>query len=283
MNPPMARPAPAQAQPRLDPHPARARVEPEAAAPVSGGGGAMRGLMLLVFLAVIGGGGFYVYQQLQGPAPAAVENAEEPWTPPAGTPADPDSSLAKATESAAGAPPMAPASQPQRVAASERRQQPRQAEPEPEPPPPPPIFRTLPPAPVTQPSVVSARAEDFQRDVGPAVPAAPPQITAASVQVLTPPRTVRPRWAQRPSLRDMQSAYPAAAQRRNVTGRVVLDCLIGNDLAIRCRSVSETPAGFGFAAAALRVAQQFRAAPTLEDGRPAAGERAQLVLGFKPE
>ena len=84
-------------------------------------------------------------------------------------------------------------------------------------------------------------------------------------------------------MRDLAGAYPAAAQRRNVEGRVSLDCLIGNDLAIRCRTLSETPSGYGFAAAALRVSQRFRAAPTLEDGRAAAGERAQVTLVFKPQ
>ncbi len=278
MNPPMPRPAPNQAQPRLDPHPARTRVEPDISSPSQGGGG-VRGLMFLIFLAMIGGGGFYVYQQLQGPAPAAVENAEEPWTPPAGTPAEPDTSLAAATERAA-APTVAAA--PQRMVA-ERRQQPKQVE-APEPPPPPPIFRTLPASPPPTPAS-AAVTDDLQRDVGPTVAAAPIQVAAAPVQVLpaAAPRTVRPRWAQRPSARDMQGAYPASAQRRSVQGRVVLDCLIGTDLAIRCRSISETPAGYGFATAALRVAQQFRAGPTLEDGRPAAGERAQVVLVFKPE
>lgn len=73
------------------------------------------------------------------------------------------------------------------------------------------------------------------------------------------------------------------AQRRNVEGRVVLDCLIGTDLAVRCRALSETPSGYGFAAAALQVAQQFRSAPTLDDGRPAAGERTTVSLVFKSE
>ncbi len=276
MNPPMARPMPAQAAPRLDPHPARSRIEPDPTAPRDGGGG-MRGLMLLIFLAVIGGGGFYVYQQLQGPAPA-VGNAEEPWTPPAGSPAEPDAPLSTATGNVASLA-ATPASQ-RGAPAADRRQQPRQVEPEP--PPPPPVFRTLPPAPATV--AVTDPANDLQRDVGPTA-AAPVQVLPAA-QGPTPAVAVartRPRWAQRPTVRDMQGAYPASAQRRNVEGRVVLDCLIGTDLAVRCRSISETPAGYGFAAAALRVAQQYRAAATLEDGRPAAGERAQLSMQFKPE
>ena len=65
-------------------------------------------------------------------------------------------------------------------------------------------------------------------------------------------------------------------------GRVVLDCLIGADLAIRCRATSETPGGYGFAAAALRVAQKYRAQPTMEDGRPAAGERTTIAINFRP-
>ena len=35
-------------------------------------------------------------------------------------------------------------------------------------------------------------------------------------------------------------------------------------------------------AAALRVAQKYRSQPTMEDGRPAAGERTSIAISFKP-
>lgn len=292
LNTPVARQP--QVQPsRLDPHPARARPATESTDERSGGGGGARLLAVLLFLAVIGGGGFYVYQQLNGPAPATeapdAAAGDANWAPPPGSPAEPDSPStgATATEAAQAAArlPLAPPSK--KTAA-----QPRAATPAAEPPTPAPVFRVLQtetPAAAPPPAVRPAPApsgDDFQREVGPLTAATP--VTAVITPPPAPPapvvtRPVKPRWAQRPSARDLQAAYPAAAQRRNISGRVALDCLIGNDLAIRCRAVSETPAGYGFAAAALRVAQQFRASPTLEDGRPAVGERAQVSILFQPE
>ncbi len=282
MDPPVGRAAPRNQ--RVDAPPIRPRPAGAPAGvrdePASSGGGGVRGLFFLLFLAIIGGGGYYIYTQLQGPEVAAIEDSAEPWTPPQGSPAEPEPTPGELADAglAVSAPiPARPVRQPppERAAAKEQA---------PEPPPPAPVFRTLPPAPAPTPAPVSVGA-DLQRDVGPAVTAAPIQITppptpAPSAQTLP---TVRPRWAQRPSERDLRAAYPASAQRANVEGRVVLDCVIGTDLAIRCRARSETPAGYGFAAAALRVAQQFRSAPLLMDGRPAAGERATVSLIFRPE
>jgi hypothetical protein len=282
MSPPVARQQPA-ARTEAPPPPRSRAVDPPEDERRSGGGG--RAFMLLIFVAIMLGGGYYIYSQLRGPEPTAIssEDSIENWTPPEGSPADPEPAAGDDRQASAGsarAPvPPRPAPDRRRVAATE---------PEPEPPPPAPVFRTLPaaPAPATAPPpTVSEAANDLQRDVGPALPAptpvqvAPAPPPAPAVQ----PASVRPRWARRPTERDLRDAYPAAASRLNVEGRVVLDCLIGTDLAIRCRARSETPAGYGFATAALRVAQEFRAAPTLQDGRPAAGERAQVTLVFKPE
>jgi protein TonB len=269
------RPAP---QPRLDPHPARSTAPPGAPQRI---GGSTRGIVGLIFLAVIGGGGFYIYQQLRGPDPASISEGDESWTPPEGSPAEPEF-----TDDGAGSAPA-----PQRSLAAAR-PAPAAARPEPEPPPPS-VIRTLPPtsppaaaaAPTISASAPTISTYDPQTDVGPAVvapPAAPLQI-GPQPAAATPLTKAKPRWARRPSDRDLRAAYPAGAQRRNIEGRVVLDCLIGTDLAIRCRAVSESPPGQGFAAAALRVAQQFRAAPTLDDGRPAAGERATVALVFRSE
>jgi len=272
MGAPTMRPVP---PPRLDPHPARAPAAASGGPQRSSG---VRGIAVLIFLAVIGGGGFYIYQQLRGPDPAASESAE-PWTPPAGSPAE---SEFAATETAPeGAPPRAQQTA-QRTSAAPPRTTPAR---EPDPPTPAPTFRIVPTAtaPTTSATVAAPppATYDPQRDVGPTI-GAPMTLPASAPPTAALPKA-KPRWARRPSDRDLRDAYPAAAQRRNVEGRVVLDCLIGTDLAIRCRSVSESPAGYGFAAAALRVAQQFRSAATLDDGRPAAGERATVALVFRSE
>jgi hypothetical protein len=293
MSPPPARQAPRAAPqpgpaPRLDPHPARARVEPPAAPPRdSGNGGSMRGLAFLIFLAVIGGGGFYAYQQFRGPGSDASDTIE-PWSEPTAStnPAD-DGAVASGVGDAnqiASEPSGPPrASTPQRQASRETA--PRPTEPEETPAP---VLRTLPSAtsqPAARPPSSVGDPESaaaLLRDISPTPATATPAVAPTTIQAppVRPPS--RPRWAVRASGRDLADAYPAAAARRNIEGRVVLDCLIGADLAIRCRAISETPTGQGFAAAALRVAQRYRSQPTMEDGRPAAGERATLAISFKP-
>lgn len=297
MQPPVARPMPrpqpqAPAQPRLDPHPARARVEPPAAAPPreSGGGGGMRGLALIVFLTVVGGGGFYIYQQFRGPESAPAPSADSTWEEPVASsnPADDGAAAVAGGDANQIAGGGASRTEPSPTRPTQRASA---ATPPPvDGPTPEPVFRTLPaatPPPATRaPATVGdpESAAALLRDIAPA----PVSVTTPTIQppatqpaaVARPPS--RPRWAQRASGRDLTENYPAAAARRSVEGRVVLDCLIGADLAIRCRATSETPTGYGFAAAALRVAQKYRSAPTMEDGRPAAGERTSIAISFKP-
>lgn len=296
--PPQARPAPRPAPqpPRLDPHPARARVEPPAAvAPRETRGGGMRGIAFLIFLAIVGGGGFYVYQQFRGPAGEQVETSADEWLEPAAStnPAD-DGAPTDAGYATNAASATAPVPGPTRREPATQRQPERTASAPPpveDGPTPQPILRTIPAAPAAPPPPRAPTtvgdpeaASALLRDVAPPPLAttapAPPPVTTPSTPAVRPPS--RPRWAQRASARDLASAYPEAAARRNMEGRVVLDCLIGADLAIRCRATSETPGGYGFAAAALRVAQKYRAQPTMEDGRPAAGERTTIAINFRP-
>lgn len=294
--PPQARPAPRPAAPppRLDPHPARARVEPppQAAPRETGGGGGMRGIAFLIFLAVVGGGGFYVWQQFRGPAPEQAVSSTEDWLPSTASTNPADDGAVPETAPATSALPAPSAAPARRDAAPPPR--PTQAAPPAEDGPmPQPTLRTIPaatPAPTPQraPATVGdpEAASALLRDVAPpplattSAPAILPATTTPTAPAVRPPS--RPRWAQRASARDLADAYPEAAARRSMEGRVVLDCLIGADLAIRCRATSETPGGYGFAAAALRVAQRYRAQPTLEDGRPAAGERATIAINFRP-
>lgn len=282
---PAQRPAPQPAQPRLDPHPARARMDAPLGPPREvGGNGSMRGIAALIFLLVVAGGGYYMYQQFRGPGAEKIDTAED-WEGPlaSSNPAD---------DGVAGSGAVGDANQvasgPSRNEAPRQaapRQAPRETEPEALPQP---TLRTLPTAaaPVSPPRPSEGDPEvasSMFRDPSP-VPAA---TTAVQPAVVTPPPPAvrppsRPRWAQRAGGRDLSDAYPPAAARRNIEGRVVMDCLIGANLAIVCRVTSETPGGYGFAAAALRVAQKYRSAPTLEDGRPAAGERTTIAISFKP-
>ncbi|MDE2355456.1 MAG: TonB family protein [Alphaproteobacteria bacterium] len=76
-----------------------------------------------------------------------------------------------------------------------------------------------------------------------------------------------PRWVERPSGDDVVQVYPEAAIRAGVSGRVVMKCAVDQTGALRdCAIVSESPAGYGFGAAALELAQKFAMTPMPDAG-----------------
>lgn len=73
-----------------------------------------------------------------------------------------------------------------------------------------------------------------------------------------PPAPARPAiWSRRPSASDVASAYPSRALDRGVSGRAELDCVVQADRRLSCSVLSETPAGLGFGAAALRLSARY--------------------------
>ena len=69
----------------------------------------------------------------------------------------------------------------------------------------------------------------------------------------------RPDWLRKPSGEDMAWAYPKRAEREEIGGKAVLHCLVAPDGGLtHCQVASETPADYGFGAAALALAPQFQ-------------------------
>ena len=72
----------------------------------------------------------------------------------------------------------------------------------------------------------------------------------------------KPDWLERPTVDDMEWAYPAHAQRKEIDGKAVINCKVGYDGLLRdCRIVSEAPIGEDFGVAALALSQKFRMIP----------------------
>ena len=78
------------------------------------------------------------------------------------------------------------------------------------------------------------------------------------------PEITNPRWLRQP--RDLARYYPARALARGETGSVLLNCRVDVGGALHCSVVSETPEGWGFGDAALRIAQDYRMVPAMRDG-----------------
>lgn len=68
-----------------------------------------------------------------------------------------------------------------------------------------------------------------------------------------------PPWAEAPSVSDLAAAYPARAKSAGLNGKVELSCAIGHDDRPRdCAAVLEKPGGYGFGAAAIKLAQHMK-------------------------
>jgi len=69
----------------------------------------------------------------------------------------------------------------------------------------------------------------------------------------------QPEWSEAPSVADVAAAYPAKARAAGVSGTVNLTCEIGHDGHPKdCATVTEKPGGYGFGAAARKVAEGLK-------------------------
>jgi len=91
-----------------------------------------------------------------------------------------------------------------------------------------------------------------------------PPATGPAIPDLGPPTISNPHWLQVP--RDLSRYYPVMALRREMEGNVQLDCLVTITGQLQCTVASETPANWGFGAAAIRIAQDYRMVPATRNG-----------------
>ncbi len=90
-------------------------------------------------------------------------------------------------------------------------------------------------------------------------------------------------WTRRPLPEDLSRNYPTRALMLNIEGRADVRCIVGHNGQLRkCALLSETPAGYEFGKAALRIAERFRIGPKTPEGPPIAGTRVTLPIVFKP-
>ena len=140
------------------------------------------------------------------------------------------------------------------------------------PPEPPPLTRQETPPP----RVLAPENEAFVADP----PETPPRfddsgLVTISLPPLGPAEITNPRWLRRPQ--DLGAYYPRRALDRDIAGQVLLDCLVDTNGALNCSVVSETPANWGFGAAAMRIARDHRMVPAMRDGQAVQGRYRMRV------
>ncbi len=93
-----------------------------------------------------------------------------------------------------------------------------------------------------------------------------------------------PDWRRKPTAEDIERYYPQEAERKRVAGRVVINCKVARDTRLAgCKVEAETPTGWGFGDAAVRMASQFRMYPKTVDGQPTDAGDVRVPINFEPE
>ena len=89
-------------------------------------------------------------------------------------------------------------------------------------------------------------------------------------------------WRKAPTFAEVLAAYPAKARAARVGGAAAIDCRIQEDGHVaNCRSLKETPTGYGFFAAAKSLAPLFVTPTTTTDTHASiVGSRAHLTVTF---
>lgn len=100
---------------------------------------------------------------------------------------------------------------------------------------------------------------------------------AASVTSLV----VKPIWDRRPAFDDQMRVYPKAAADAFLVGTARIACTVTEAGSLAdCVVDGEEPAGAGFGASAVSLADRFRMRPVDRDGAPVAGRRLYLPIRF---
>lgn len=109
--------------------------------------------------------------------------------------------------------------------------------------------------------------------------AAPSAIALGDATLIT-----TPLWLKKPNAQERARLYPRRALERGKPGHANVRCLIAlGGVLTKCVTTSETPAGWGFGDAAIKIAQQFQTAPQSAIGEPTLGRLIDLPITFKRE
>jgi TonB family protein len=92
------------------------------------------------------------------------------------------------------------------------------------------------------------------------------------------------RWLEGPSVSDVAAAYPTKARAAGVGGQSTLQCDFSSAGRLRnCTVIMHHPSGYGFGAAAMKLAPLFAAPLKFPGGESTKGARVDVRVSFSPE
>ncbi|HEY1752209.1 MAG TPA: energy transducer TonB [Caulobacteraceae bacterium] len=104
----------------------------------------------------------------------------------------------------------------------------------------------------------------------------PPAVTP---DVFASPVVIDPDWAA--YVPPINPVYPKAAFRAGVSGRATLSCLVSAEGRLQdCKVIEQTPPGYDFGDAALKLSRSFRMTPQLRDGVAVGGAKVTFPVAF---
>jgi outer membrane biosynthesis protein TonB len=95
------------------------------------------------------------------------------------------------------------------------------------------------------------------------------------------PRPSRPDWERQPNGDDLAAVFPDAAKAQHANGHTKMQCRVtAKGTLTSCEIIEETPAGLGFARAALMVSPLFKMRPKTADGAPVEGGTVIIPISW---
>lgn len=105
---------------------------------------------------------------------------------------------------------------------------------------------------------------------------------SAEAKSETPSANIKPPyWLRKPSGDDITAVYPRAAALRGLDGAGVIQCDIGpHGTMTSCVIIEESPAGYGFGLATLKLSARFQLKSMERDGVPVSGGTIKIPMRF---